>query len=120
MAYTLLVLEWKPSSWQDVGDLPHPVVGDYFQMRAGQAAAAKPFDWFRTGARGIATIAHWFRVGPDGPEPLARCGFAADPADTYRREDVPPLCQRCDAIASGRPLSVGTIGDLDDEMRGAG
>jgi hypothetical protein len=120
MAYTLLILKWRPASWQDIGSLPHPVVNDYFAMLSGQASAAKPWDWYRTGARGVATIAHLFRVGPSGPEPLARCGFVAAAKDDYRREDVPPLCQRCDAIASGQPLSVGTIGDLEDEMARGG
>jgi len=115
-AYTLMSLDWKPSTWSDVGSMPHVVVGYLFAMRAGQAAP--PFGWFRTGAIGIATLAHLFRVGPDGPEQLARCGAEAEPGAVYRADGTSPLCQRCEAIAGGRPLSVGTIGDLDQELKG--
>lgn len=91
---------------------------DLFAMRAGQSAASNPYGWYRTGVVGIATLAHLFRHGPDGPEMLARCGAEVEPGADYRSDGSPPLCQRCEAIASGRPLSIGTIGDLDDEMRG--
>lgn len=117
-AFTLLELDWKPSTWDDIGRLPHTVVNDLFAMRAGQSAASTPFDWFRTGTVGVATLAHLFRVGPDGPELLARCGDEMVPDAAYRRDRTPPLCQRCEAIAGGRPLSIGTIGDLDSELKG--
>ena len=93
------------------------MVGDYLAMRAGQQVQGQPFGWYRTGERGIATLAHLFRIGPDGAEALARCGRDAGEA-VWRREDAPPHCQRCSAIASGQPLSIGTIGDLDAELRG--
>jgi len=64
-AYTLMSLDWKPSTWSDVGSMPHVVVGYLFAMRAGQAAP--PFGWFRTGAIGIATLATCSASAPTAP-----------------------------------------------------
>lgn len=114
-ALELALLEWRPASVRDLDDLPHSLISAYWQIRAGQAAKSEPFAWYRTGARGLVSLSHLFRVGPDGPEELARCGVARTPGEEYRREDGGVKCQRCDAIATGSPLRVGTIGDLDEE-----
>ena len=113
-AYTLVAMEWKPSRWDDIGSLPDRVVRDYWAIREGQAAMREPFAWFRPTGRGV-VLAHLFRVGPDGPEDIARCGDQRIADATYARSETPPLCQRCDAIAAGKPTSQGTIGDLDEE-----
>jgi len=107
-------MDWKPARWDDIGSLPHQVVLDYWSVREGQAAAREPFAWFRPTERGV-VLAHLFRAGPDGPEDIARCGAPRIPEAAYERYDTPPRCQRCDAIAAGKPTSSGTIGDLDQE-----
>ena len=115
-ALELVLLEWRPANLRDIDDLPHDVMDLYWSVKAGQASLSKPFDWYRTGTGVV--LAHLFRVGPVGPEELARCGTEREPGAVYRRSDDKPLCQRCEAIAAGKPTSVGTIGDLDDELRG--
>jgi len=112
-AYTLVALEWKPARWDDIGSLPDRVVRDYFAIRDGREAAREPFAWYRPTGQGV-VLAHLFRVGPDGPEEVARCGVTTEGA-AHERHDTPPLCQRCEAIATGKQTSIGTIGDLDVE-----
>ena len=120
-ALELSILEWRPSSLRDIDDLPHQVVEDYWSIRAGEAAKAEPWGWYRTGDPLVATNAHLFRHGPDGPEVMARCGVERIEGAEYRREATAPLCIRCDAISKGKPTREGTIGDLmEEELRLAG
>lgn len=116
-ALELATLEWKPARLSDIDDLPHTLVDAFWQIRAGQSARTEPFAWFRTGNPQVASLAHWFRIGPDGPEDVARCGAerTGRPADWWRDPDG-TLCQFCSAIKDGRPASVGTIGDLEQEL----
>lgn len=114
-ALELALLEWKPARLADVDDLPHQLVEDYWQIRSGQQGASEGWAWFRHGERGLVTLAHQFRVGPDGPEELARCGEPRVPDVAYRRDPEAVKCQRCQAKADGKPLSMGTIGDLEQE-----
>ena len=115
-ALELVLLEWRPASLRDIDDLPHEVMDLVWSIKAGQSSRAHPHDWYRTGTGVV--LAHLFRVGPDGPEEIARCGIEREPDATYRRSDDAPLCQTCEARAAGRPTSVGTIGDLEDELKG--
>ena len=118
-ALELSVLEWHPASLRDIDDLPHRVVDDYFNIRAGQSAEADGWTWFRHGERGVVTLGHQFRVGPDGPEDPARCGEPRVPGAEYRRDPECVKCQRCQALSDGKPLRMGTIGDLEEEERRA-
>jgi hypothetical protein len=113
-AFELHVLDWRPAGLRDIDDLPERTLQDFYAMRSGANARAEPWGWFRTGDPRIASLAHLFRVGHDGPEELARCGAERE-LTPYRREDVGPLCQRCEAIKAGRQTSIGTIGDLEAE-----
>lgn len=111
----LLALDWKPARLSDIDSLPRQTLIDLFAMRAGMNAAQEPWAWYRTGDPQRAILAHYFRVAANGPEVIARCGVERDDDAEYRRESSAPLCQRCEAIAAGKPLRVGTIGDLDQE-----
>jgi hypothetical protein len=116
-AFTLVATEWKPSRWEDIGSLPDQVVRDYWAIREGQAAQREGHRWYRVTGRGV-VLAHLYGIEPDGPGLVARCGEPREPGVTYARSDTPPTCQRCTAIASGQPTSIGTIGDLDVELAG--
>lgn len=117
-ALELLVLEWRPARLSDVDDLPHQVMTDYWAIRAGQAESREAFGWYRVaGGQGTARLSHQFRPTFDGPDAIARCGIERQPDASYERADDGLLCQRCVAIRDGKPLSVGTIGDLEEEMR---
>lgn len=117
-ALELVVLEWRPANLRDLDDLPHQVMTDFWAIRAGQAENREPFAWYRvTGGQGTDRLAHHFRPNFDGPEAIARCGIERRADATYERTDGGLQCQRCAAIRDGKPLSVGTIGDLEEEMR---
>jgi hypothetical protein len=113
-----VVLEWRPASVRDIDDLPHQVMADYWAIRAGQGESREAFAWYRvSGGQGLERQSHLFRPTFDGPDALARCGVERTAGATYERSDDGLLCQRCTAIRDGKPLSVGTIGDLEEEMR---
>lgn len=117
-ALELVILEWRPASHRDIDDLPEQAFIDHLAILEGRAATREPWAWYRTGPVGIARLAHQFRVGPDGPEELARCGEEREAGAEYRRDDDAVRCQRCRALADGRPLNTGTIGDLDVHGKG--